>query len=977
MRSLHAPHTVAAVLAAALCGLAAPAPAQEGQALAGTFVALQEAAGERFLVLRGGARLGIPAEAWTRLQGVLEGLESGDAVSYTLDANKRLATLERRAQAEAARRQNVAGRFERYQNLAGRHWLELDGDRRFQISEEEYTKLSRVILFLKKGDPVRVGVERGWVLEVLRGAPPKDLDPEVEAAILASEPGDVVLVNGQPARFLSANLTEVRIQPQVPGTDPPKFVEGGTQSIPLERVVGFVNPRLQVKQADAVREKDPFDEAGVRPGDMIGVGIRQGQLLDLTDETYTLREWRNDEWADVVTERRQGAPPIRAVSLTSQVVVPLPEGELTLRVARARSAREGGLKIEARLTHTADAHLVVGGRLKVTLFALSREPSPAPLATEEAALPTLFPGVEVAIEHRPQAEGAVDARVELELAPEQFVAVASPQAKGPLVQVIEAATASNSLDLLARAYKAAAGNGDLELARLLLCRALAVPGPPASREEHRELLRRSLALFGEPIGPLVLGEVDAVDRDLTITTIERGQLKRAPLPGTTRPLEWKRRMIELLGHVPGALEGEVGRRLFDLARTRDDFLEPLLTAFTSRPDEAVSVLLGLATGTTDSSSDDERERAERAARVLARLGAPMLDPLFTELRRRDVDTSELERMRAAVGASRANEVVMRSLEVLIEVALARERAKLDAQVEAARERSAGRDWAGAITLLEQVLARSPQHPEARELLPKALVARGEELASGDRGAAGELFRRALEYPDPAVQARAKPAYGQLLLDAVREEVEVVVIRDRPAHFGALVRPAAFGESFGGQETDGDYVRVQLGADAWGYVRRKCLTQSGPEAWTISDPAPTFDTIERALEAVLEVAPSLELQVAQTRGQLCAREAKARYDVEDYQAALALFERARELAPTDERLQLYWSCMLRARKNTILMVAVLLVFVVLIWAARAFAKPKTVQHVGEYKYYGAERSRRERDLDVDGAPVEPVEGEPQP
>jgi hypothetical protein len=102
-------------------------------------------------------------------------------------------------------------------------------------------------------------------------------------------------------------------------------------------------------------------------------------------------------------------------------------------------------------------------------------------------------------------------------------------------------------------------------------------------------------------------------------------------------------------------------------------------------------------------------------------------------------------------------------------------------------------------------------------------------------------------------------------------------------------------------------------------------------------------------------------------------------LEDYKGALPLFERAKELAPTDPRLDLERGAWLRARQQLLGAAAAILALVVGFVVMQIFARPRRIKFEGEFKHYGADRARRERDLDVDGdvPPDDPPAGAAPP
>ena len=69
------------------------------------------------------------------------------------------------------------------------------------------------------------------------------------------------------------------------------------------------------------------------------------------------------------------------------------------------------------------------------------------------------------------------------------------------------------------------------------------------------------------------------------------------------------------------------------------------------------------------------------------------------------------------------------------------------------------------------------------------------------------------------------------------------------------------------------------------------------------------------------------------------------------------------APTDPRLSLRFKCLLKANTGPLVAAGLIVAFAIGIGIMQAFSRPKKVAFKGDFRHYGADRSARERDLDV--------------
>ncbi len=967
------PFFVAALIAAVAPAVVSVARADEEDT--GFFNRLEQSAGQRTIHASGGKTVGVSEEVYAANRALIDGLQPGDEFRFTRDRQGQLATIRRAKERGAAGRETFTGRFGSISPAnAGRYWLKLqDVKTEFQVKEEVYQRCARILAFLKPGMPVRLAVEDGWVIDVAQSKSGREIDPVLEERLQLSQAGDVVSVRGEPFVFISKNLIEVKLRPRVPNTNPPEWVKEGVTTLQIDelRAEDFVNDKAGERRAQAAQTGDQtvadiFTAERIQVGDTVGIDLDEGQIVGLGEGTYDLLVWRNEEWAfPPVQSQRATVKAVSSVALASRLVVALQGSEVTARVSRRRLGREGGLQFEVELSHALVGQVIVGAKLKLLLSDIAGMSADAPPTwTEEVAVPVVFEGRPIKLKFPAGQEGALDGRVELVIPPNGVVPVASPQAKAHVLAAIEQAGRDN--EALRRAYVAAGANADPELAALLVSRVQVTTADVAPA--HREALIAGLDAFGPVATKVILDILVANDRTLEVIRLDRGALKSVALPRDDSPLAYKRRLVGLLGELEQGVRGDAGRRLLDLDRVRDDMAEPIQAAFSRHPADAAVVLLDLATSTGVASTEDEQARAQKAAGLLQNLGSAVLPDVLRELRRRELPPAQVDELTKAAEAPGADgaHAVSQAIAAVIDDAGRRKRALLDQQVERGRALASEQKWAEAAPLLRKVLLEAPDHAGALELTPSVLVKLADQLAATDRAAAGDLYAEAWPLLKGAEQSRAKTALAELQLVALTEELEEVVVREGANPLARRVKAAVRGQVFQGTEVVSGWVRMPLERDQLGYVRAKVLRQdAGADKWSIADDFTPYDVIEEEATKIGELSPTAAAGLNELRGKLCAREAKAKYEAGDFRGALPFFSKARELAPTDERLSLYGSCWAQAYKTHLATVGGIVLLVLGIAVFQAFAKPKAVKFEGEYKHYGANRTERERDLDVEG------------
>lgn len=960
------------LLLAAPFALVERAAAQEEQF--GTVKTFEASAEGGILVLSGGVHYGVPKAVYEANRELFNGLKEGASVAYVLDKTGAVASIREVVREDEGARQRVySGKLVKVEQIGDMYWLFMD-EFRWPMALEVYTKSE--LPFMKRGNALRVVVEKGRVIEVARGALTEDtIKPEHWDRIQRSQRNDDVFVNGRAYKFVDSDLQSIRVSPKLPdGT------HLGIETIKLEDVKSFQNQaadaRLGSGGSSGQSGGDSLDQADVRLGDTLGLGLDSGQVVTLTEDTCELRVWRNETWGPARSWKRSELNgPVRRVSLSSQATTQLPGGEVHLRVHRSRHAAKGGLVFEVEVDHDLSDKVMVGAHVKFHLGGLTMSPGAPSTRTEDETVPVLFAGQQARIVHRVNEEGFMDGWAEIALPEGAIVPLASPGAKAHLIAAICAEPAD--LNELTKVYEAAGGNGDEDLLRILVERALYPPkGGPIEAPKHAEAALAGLERAGEKASRLIVGDLFFLDRNLKRATLQRtGELIYEPLNRmNTEPAAYKRSLALLLGRLPGSLKGELGQRVFTLCLDREDLNEPILRAFRARPAEAMETLLSVATSTHAGSSPDEVRRAEAAAAMLRRIGEPVMDEMLRELRKRDISATELQ-AQAQQPSAAPGEIIDKALALLVADVARRRRAQLDLRVKAVTELEGQGKWAEALQALREVLAQDSGHEGALEHIPVVMVSLARERRAEDRGQAARLLAEASQLLPAAKKTLANAPLAEIYLEAAREDAEGVVARAGPQTGAARLSMIPAGTTYSGKVADTEWVEVELGADKKGYLRLKAVRETEPGRWTVQESDSPREMVVEVLDQVRKLSPALESQANQVEGELLARDAAARYEAGDFHGALPLFERARSLAPTDPRLSLESSAWMKAHLAYLLAVGAVVLVGVGVGVMQLFSRPRKVKFTGEFRHYGANRSARERDLDLgeEGAAPPPAEG----
>ncbi|MDC3378874.1 hypothetical protein OAX78_01145 [Planctomycetota bacterium] len=944
--------------------VASPALAQE-RTETGAFERLDSTGDLRRLFLDGNRSFPMAGDVYRRNRRVLESLDPGDVITVHL-LGRAVVSVERGRGAVAAEDADVDELNSNYKGLEplpnGDFLLEVENGRTYQLPAAVHAEYASVIHFLSPGDAIYLTFHDRLIASVEKGhrSTAGSLDPRLDAAVRASVRGDVVFINNEEFRYLYASDDFVLVEPRVANSDPAQY--GSRMRYPKSEIMGFVNQAAaQRGDGELGPGLDVFVSEDVRVGDTVGVGFHTGQLIALDDATYTLKRWRNDEWVDVRPEaqERAGVPAIRRVWLQSIWNLELGDGALHLKTRRRRVGTRTGLEFEVEIWHDAPGQLLVDLELQIKLGGVGMTRDREPQKTETAVVPVLFPGQRRVVRYEVQDDTFLDGRVSVRLRANNLVEIKSEGAKPFIV----GALASETDREVRRGIHAAAGeNGDSELVRYLISRTLAADEPA-----ELELLHEGLVAFGDVLPRTIVETASGLDRNVEVVRMSRGKLESIPIPTLAQAVERKRAEIRLLAALPGMLgSGDTSREIFRLYREREDLKEAIQSAFKGQPAVAVQQLLDTATDINDGSPDSP---AGAAAELIRSLGDTVLDELFREMRRRTIDPAPFEAAREQAGPRRAAQVVGRALDAVVNHRIEQRLGALDRRCDNAAGMLADERLEEALDELRAVLTEEPEHALAHELLPDVLVTLARKYrAAGQRGDAALLFEQSLDYLADNKKTLARGPLGEMYLEAAREELEEVVIRDTPHDLGTRLRVAAMGTSWPGSEANDKWYRIDLDADTVGFVRKKVSTP-GPDTVQCSAAITPFDPISRMITLAKELSPAHAQPADELLGHLHAREAVTKYEASNYKGALVDFDRVLELAPADERLSLRKWCWAMANTGPLAAVGAVAIFGMGFVLLQVFSKPKKVEFTGDFKHYGSDRSRVERshvDDEIDDA-----------
>lgn len=947
---------------------------QEGN---GVYAGLEALANKRVLLLSDKRRFDVTNEVWARYGRAIQELRKGEPFVFTHSGSVLLSVGKEGGDAvkvDSDRRIRVTGKFkEMREEKNGRVWLVLDSGREEVIAKSFFKdpRKAGLLFDLRKGADIIYFTVRAQVVDLQRGRLGAEELPEVTRILEHTKSGDrvhVQLKKGSLPVFYRVKRVQahrVVLNPHVPKTEPPKFE--GKVTLWRKDIALFVNPegtkRLQAAGGPGKNGGNGGNGVGSWPeeveiGDTIGIDFRKGQLTWQDDTRYRWKIWKSGVWGEEIEGAKADVEQVRPVELYRQESVILEGGKLEVRINRMRKGRDG-LVFRVELNHTVKPVILVDLKIRFSLGDMALGPDDPVQATESVIVerPMFAGNKRVVIEHKVQGNKYRDGRAEVSVYDKNIVAIKSRDARQHILEAIY--RAQKPIEF-ANVYVAAGENGDTRIAHLLLTRYLF---------ESNAIMRRyqldGLVAFGQVAIKMILDELIGLDRHLEITKLAaKDTLLQTPLPQSRKAVAYKRQMIEVLPLLPGGLRGENGQRLFDAYSQRDDLQDAVERAFKARPRDAVTSLLGIATkiDTQAANNNADRIRAEGAAKLLRSLGKSILPALYAELKKEGIDPKPCKEVFDRT--NQAGEAIRLGQNMLIEEYMRQQEKVWSEMVDKARAHARDKEWDKAVALVRQVLSEKSSHEEALELKPTLLVQKAvDHRENGERGLAAVAFEEAL--PELTLQAKPKVAehMAELLILAASEDVEQVSMRTHPHPAAGLVRAAKLNEALPGKESVRGWMELTIGESQKAYVLKSCVKAGQKNRFLISESVTPFKAIQENLERAKSYSVPLEARANEVFGRLSAREAKAKYEAGNYQAALAHFEDAALYAPTDPRLSLKTKCWLKANTGPLVAVAGVVAFAIGIAVMQAFARPKKVAFSGDYKHYGSERSALERDIDI--------------
>jgi tetratricopeptide (TPR) repeat protein len=910
---------------------------------------------------------------------LLFALEEGDEVRYRVGRDGRLASLARPEAGAQRHTEVVTGQYHRVEEIGNRLWLSLDrGNRKIILPREVFSDPTCILHVIEPGTDLSVVVEAGHVREISR-AVHVNIDPALLLLIDNSQNGDRVVINGIDHQYLNRNLTAIRARP----TNGQGGFEGEAL-IELQDLRTFENPAAEQRLADGGQNPNGNGNQGPRStdfrvGDTVGVGQLKGQVVQQTEDGLAVRLWRADGWASVDAAERftldEARRDMRRVWLTHQQSQRLEGGTLHMVVNRQRVGSGGGLGFEVAVSHDVEDVILVGIKLRFLLGGLCMEPG-APVETvQEKELQALFANQVVRLRHSPS-EDNMDGLVEAVVQQGNVVSLTDPRAKDYLVSAM--ATTSD-LEALGGIFQAGTRNGDEQVLRFILDRAMYPPGEPPLSEDYSRVALRGLEGSAAAVARIVLNDLQVNERDVRRTILGRDrQLKEETLAVLDlRPEPHRRLQLGVLAQLTDCLEGELGQELFDFYFERKELRDATQAVFAAHIERAVQILLAVATSTRATSSQVEQDRATTASKLLEALDEPAARELLREMRTQGLDLRPLERKLNA--GDPAASVIADALAELLTQAIARRRLTLDQQVKDASEEITKENWPRALEIIRGVLVEDPAHPDALEKLPGLLLSTAAYFTKeGQNGRAAEIYEEILAELDKKEHPKAKGPLAALYVEAAEAEAEAVVIRRTAHDVGSKLRDAQPGESFVGEDLDNGWVAVTLRDEQVGYVRLKAVKAVGKGRYQAA-PATPRDVIKRLLKRTRELSDAYSTRADVLEGRLLADEAEEAYNEGEYQRAIALLKQVRTLAPSDDRMALEKWAYLYAYTTHLMALGAVMLLAIGIGVMQMFRQPKKIARVGDFKHYGKDRNLRERDLDLgdEGPPPEQDEDDGYP
>ena len=884
------------------------------------------------------------------------------------------------------------------------------------LSPERKRKVVVLLVTLQSNSDVIIYIDHGKLVDLAKGRMKRAIDtlPDaLKAKIKDTKEGDEVVITT--ARIFEGQVFKISdtdgltIHPRnmhaaaapKPGEAAAPDKASGAYDLNSEMTIGyheivaFVNKSAEQRAviADLNKSstgalKDAVDRMSLHVLDTVRVGFLTGRVEEITPETLKVKEWKLDgTWGEVKPFDRKSLPEVTQAWLKHKRSYPITtatgQSEVVLEEERIhQSSATPAFRVKGSVWHDQKDLVLAGAILEFVGGAANANWSTSPLR-EDIQVEPVFAGDRV-VEERTLGNDAEDGEVKLDFNPaKHMIAATSPDAKTYALRALATKTDPTQL---ACVWAFVSRANDPEFA-LLLAYQYGALAQSADNERVRASLLEAIQSFGDVGTQAIVDDLMVPDGAFRIPEAQpQGTINWRSMSDQAGNL--KKRELELLDRLPGSAKGDRGKKLFDLYEDRGtEFAEPVMKIFNSRTNEAIDALLEVAISTSALSNptSDAIKRAEHATDLIRRLGDKALYGLCDRIERQGkqglIEARKLRQMVNGVNPTPVPDVIQIALERLIEWRRKEWRDALDRSLEEAHNLGTDKKWVEALAKVEDIIKQDRDNAEAKKLLYQSLVRVAEqEYSQKHRGDASLHLRRVID--DKAKGFGAEPLLAKILLEAAREDAVNVCIRNGPLETYELIRNSHLSEVFqiaNLKSPIDTWIPVKLNKDGsqvgWLYQGNALATNGGASCSVTRESADPLQ-VRKLLAQVVELAPELKPIADVIDGDFWLRDAEAKYANAQYEAALASYDSASKLSPDDPRLVNRKWCQLRVNAMLLGIFGGGVVVLAILGGILSLRRQKRVV-VSEFRYYGKDRARAERELDskptepTDGAPAEPA------
>lgn len=957
-----------------LLGALAPAAAQSSEsATAGRFRAIIDDA----IVLESGARHPIKPGRARAITKALALITAGQGVELELDGDQAVAIRATEPSFE------LDATFDGMIESPGALFIRIRQGGPYQVPADKISQVNNQTLVIERGAYVRLTMFRKSVIAVQAriGAMPPALLPlpsELKESLTACKAKHIISYNDQDRRFLvlSANPQALTLQP----VDDKGKPAGKRVWLPKGFIRSFTNhsskPKPRVPGEAGVPEtgEDRIAKLKLAVGDTVGLGLRRGVIANLDPEAIFIRIWEKNRFTSTRRyERADVADKIQRRELRAAFSVSARGGELTILTYRQRIVHERRIDFRARLSHDLKGYVLAGAELVGTIDGDLERPA----AIERVALPPILAGeihdYETQIKLvKPSIQLRVNVDPDL-----NFISLDTKEARRFIAQRLLETDPARLLS----AYDAVVANKDPDLIRVLATRALDDSLGEQTRADVVNVLRRCGKASADALLELATNEGDG----LRLYNLDpRGAILKKP-PRISETV-YRGLLVDLIAKLGPAIGPEHALGLFTLyERYGDaDLSARILEAIRTHSDAAVTALIEIASEVGSQSSKEENARIDRAAEVIRGLKDAALKPLSRKLRRLGL-VADAEKIRSGRAAGTANAVLInKAIDAIVAERRKQHLQKLRLRLTSIRD---DLDAIGETKAEPEVLVKrlNSYLYELKQDIPLSLKDRSRILALDikcelgvalrklkRRGEAAEAFAAAADNSADTgknYKRKARRLLAEIIVEALREELDAAVLRSGPGHRFARIRPLIVGEKLSLDQ------RIKPTV-SWAPITNR---SSGKTAWvqiSLTDYAPNAEQITvldsarpiKELREVIDEARTYNAQAAagaiDAEIKLLTRETYDFVRSARHHDVLKNLERLEQLAPGNQtREELYWKSWAAVNWIFIALGGSILLSL-LVFGLRLLFNRKTQKIAApeEYIYYGPDRARRERELE---------------